>query len=74
VQSLGKFRRYAIFLSLVLSAIITPTGDPFSLFIMFVPLYLLYEFGIILLRIAPPQAVAGGEVSKRFTRLFRGDR
>ena len=74
VQSLGKFRRYAIFLSLVLSAIITPTGDPFSLFIMFVPLYLLYEFGIILLRIAPPHAVAGGEVSKRFTRLFRGDR
>ncbi len=74
VQSLGKFRRYAIFLALLLSAIITPTGDPFSLFIMFVPLYLLYEFGIILLRIAPPQAVAGGEVSKRFTRLFRGDR
>ena len=74
VELLGKFRRYAIFLSLVLSAIITPTGDPFSLFIMFVPLYLLYEFGIILLRIAPPHAVAGGEVSKRFTRLFRGDR
>ena len=74
VQSLGKFRRYAIFLALLLSAIITPTGDPFSLFIMFVPLYLLYEFGIILLRIAPPHAVAGGEVSKRFTRLFRGDR
>ena len=74
VQSLGKFRRYAIFLALLLSAIITPTGDPISLFIMFVPLYLLYEFGIILLRIAPPHAVAGGEVSKRFTRLFRGDR
>ena len=74
VQSLGKFRRYAIFLALLLSAIITPTGDPISLFIMFIPLYLLYEFGIILLRIAPPHAVAGGEVSKRFTRLFRGDR
>ena len=74
VQSLGKFRRYAIFLALLLSAIITPTGDPISLFIMFVPLYLLYELGIILLRIAPPHAVAGGEVSKRFTRLFRGER
>ncbi|MCE9619327.1 MAG: twin-arginine translocase subunit TatC [Planctomycetes bacterium] len=74
VKSLGKFRRYAIFLALFLSAIITPTGDPISLFIMFVPLYLLYELGIILLRIAPPQAVAGGEVSKRFARLFRGDR
>ena len=74
VQSLGNFRRYAIFLALLLSAIITPTGDPISLFIMFVPLYLLYELGIILLRIAPPHAVAGGEVSKRFTRLFRGDR
>ncbi len=73
-QALGKFRRYAIFLAIMLSAIITPTGDPFSLLIMFVPLYLLYELGIILLRIAPPQAVAGGEVSKRFTRLLRGER
>ena len=74
VHALGKFRRYALFLALLLSAIITPTGDPISLFIMFVPLYLLYELGIILLRIAPPHAVAGGEVSKRFTRLFRGER
>lgn len=28
---------------LVLAALITPTGDPFTLFVVFVPLYMLYE-------------------------------
>lgn len=31
---------------LTLSAIITPTGDPFTLMIVFLPLFLLYEIGI----------------------------
>jgi len=28
---------------LVLAAIITPTGDPFTLMVVFLPIYLLYE-------------------------------
>ena len=32
----------------MLAAIITPTGDPFTLMIVFVPLYLLYELSIVL--------------------------
>ena len=39
----GKYRRHAIVVLLILAALITPTGDPFTLFVVFVPLYMLYE-------------------------------
>lgn len=39
----GKYRRHAIVALLILAALITPTGDPFTLFVVFVPLYMLYE-------------------------------
>lgn len=39
-----KYRRYAIFGLLVLSSLITPTSDLFTLFIVFIPLYGLWEF------------------------------
>lgn len=45
-----KFRRHAVVALLILSAIITPTGDPISLLIVFVPLYLLYELSILVVR------------------------
>lgn len=38
-----KYRRHAIVLLLILAAIITPTGDPFTLSLVFLPVYLLYE-------------------------------
>lgn len=38
-----KYRRHAIVALLILAALITPTGDPFTLFVVFIPLYLLYE-------------------------------
>ena len=44
--SLRKFRRHAIVVILIVAAIITPTTDPFSLGIVTIPLYLLYEAGI----------------------------
>lgn len=37
------YRRHAVVILLVLAALITPTGDPISLMVVFVPLYLLYE-------------------------------
>ncbi len=43
---LRKYRRHAIVLILIAAAIITPTTDPFSLGIVTIPLYLLYEAGI----------------------------
>lgn len=38
-----KYRRHAIVALLILAAIITPTGDPFTLIAVFVPLYALWE-------------------------------
>lgn len=39
----GKYRRHAIVALLILAAVITPTGDPFTLMVVFLPLYLLFE-------------------------------
>ncbi len=47
---LRRYRRHAVVVLLVLAAFITPTGDPFTLLIVFVPLWLLYELGIRLAR------------------------
>lgn len=47
---LKKYRRHAIVIILVLAALITPTGDPVTLAIVFAPLYLLYEFSILLVK------------------------
>lgn len=44
---LRSFRRHAVVVILVLAAIITPTSDPFTLMAMAVPMYLLYEAGIV---------------------------
>jgi sec-independent protein translocase protein TatC len=52
-QTLANTRRYAIVIILIVAALITPTGDPFNLMLMAVPMYLLYEFGIILARFVP---------------------
>lgn len=49
-DALKSLRRYAICIVLVLAAIITPSGDPFSLLVVSVPLYLLYEFSILICR------------------------
>lgn len=50
---LRRYRRQAVVALLVLSAIITPTGDPFTLMVVFVPLFLLYEMSILLARRKP---------------------
>lgn len=47
---LKKYRRHAVVVLLVLAAAITPTGDPFTLMLVFLPLYLLYELSICLVR------------------------
>lgn len=39
-------RRYVVVVLLVLAALITPSGDPFTLAVVFAPLYGLYELGI----------------------------
>jgi sec-independent protein translocase protein TatC len=44
---LARFRRHAIVVNVIVAAIITPTGDPFNLSLMAVPMILCYEAGII---------------------------
>ena len=45
---LKAYRRHAVCAVVVLAALITPSGDPFSLLVCTVPLYLLYEFSILI--------------------------
>lgn len=45
-QTLTKGRQYAIVGIVVLVAVITPSGDPFTLMVLSVPMYLFYEFSI----------------------------
>ena len=49
-ELLRKYQRHAVVLLLVLAAMITPTGDPFTLMLVFLPLYLLYELSVILVK------------------------
>ncbi|MBM3133390.1 MAG: twin-arginine translocase subunit TatC [Chloroflexi bacterium] len=51
-QKLSRFRRWAVLLAFLIAAVATPTPDPINQVIVAVPLYLLYEIGIILSRIA----------------------
>ncbi|MDR0413941.1 MAG: twin-arginine translocase subunit TatC [Prevotellaceae bacterium] len=43
---LKKYRRHAVVVILVIGAIITPTSDPFTLMLVSIPMYLLYELSI----------------------------
>ena len=52
---LKKYRKVAVAVLLVLAAAITPTGDPFTLSIVFLPLYALYELSIRVVRDEEPE-------------------
>jgi sec-independent protein translocase protein TatC len=45
--SLAKFRKYAFLISFIIGAIITPTPDAFNMTLMSLPIYVLYEIGIL---------------------------
>ncbi|MBD5317187.1 MAG: twin-arginine translocase subunit TatC [Bacteroides sp.] len=42
------YRRHAVAVLLILAAVITPTGDPFTLMVVFLPVYGLWEFSAML--------------------------
>ena len=48
---MAEYRRHAIVAILVVAAIITPTTDMFTLFVVALPIYLLYELSIQIVRI-----------------------
>ncbi len=45
-----KYRRHAVVAILIAAAVITPTGDAFTLSIVALPIYLLYEMSIVVVR------------------------
>ena len=49
-EGLRQYRRHAVCAVVVLAALITPSGDPFSLLVVTIPLYVLYEFSILICR------------------------
>lgn len=51
-KGMRKYRRHAIIAILILAAILTPTPDPISQLIFAIPLFFLYEFSIIISKIA----------------------
>lgn len=60
VSTLTRYRRQAIMLCAVVGSVLTPS-DPISLFFLAIPLYLLFELGVILLRWFPPSRIMGKE-------------
>lgn len=52
----NKYRRHAVVALLVLAALITPTGDPFTLFAVFIPIYMLWEFSAFLVPAAAAES------------------
>ena len=47
---MANYRRHAIVAILIVAAIITPTTDVFTLFVVALPIYLLYEVSILVVR------------------------
>jgi sec-independent protein translocase protein TatC len=52
VPRLRSYRKYAILAAFVIAAVITPTPDPLNQCLVAIPLWILYEVGIVLARLA----------------------
>lgn len=50
-----KYRRHAVVILLIAAGLITPTGDPFTLFAVFIPIYALWEFSATLVPASTPE-------------------
>jgi sec-independent protein translocase protein TatC len=51
---LVRFRRFALLGAFVIAAVVTPTPDPINQALIAVPLWLLYEVGVVMARLAGP--------------------
>lgn len=49
-QLMSTYRRHALVAILIVAAVITPTTDAFTLFVVALPIYLLYELSILIVR------------------------
>jgi len=60
-NSLSRYRRWIILVAFILGALITPTVDPITQIMVAFPIILLFEVGLILIKISSPE-----KKSKRF--------
>jgi sec-independent protein translocase protein TatC len=47
---MAHYRRYFIVIAAVVAAVLTPTPDPFTMFMVLIPMLVLYELGILMAR------------------------
>lgn len=70
-KTIGRQRKWALLICTGISAIVTPP-DLFSMICMMVPMYMLFELGILLLRLMPARKVAAGTILSRGTETRDG--
>lgn len=46
----NKFRKHAVVILLILAAVITPSSDPFTLIVVFLPIYILWEISALVVK------------------------
>jgi len=61
IQTLRSIRKYAVFGAVVIGGVATPSVDAFSQIALAVPLYLLYELGIVLCVLSDRKKAASAE-------------
>ncbi len=49
-EMLKEYRRHAIVVIVIIAAVITPTSDPFTLTLVALPLYMLYELSLLVVK------------------------
>ncbi len=54
-NSLKRYRRWVILISFILGALITPTVDPITQITVALPIILLFELGLLLIKISSPE-------------------
>ena len=59
-KKMRSWWRYAVLVLLMVSAVVTPSTDPFNMMVVFVPLYLLYETGILVSRLFAKTPISPG--------------
>jgi sec-independent protein translocase protein TatC len=59
-EQLRGFRKAAFVVILILAALITPS-DPFSMFVLSIPLYALYEFSILMCK---PETASDNDIDQ----------
>jgi sec-independent protein translocase protein TatC len=56
-----KWRKYAILLITIAAAVITPSTDPFNMMVVALPLWVLYELGIVIARVFAKNPMRGAQ-------------